>query len=116
MIPANPPTDDVSALPQAPVVAPVRPIRLQHYLFVAGTVLAIAALLHWLGPILTPFFIGAILAYLGRPALTWGERRRVPRTVGTLLIIALILLILLGLGSVRSPLAPSEFMRLTEAR
>jgi predicted PurR-regulated permease PerM len=114
MIPANPSTDEVSALPQAPVLASVRPIRLQHYLFVAGSALAIAALLRWLGPILTPFFIGAILAYLGSPAVTWGQRHRVPRAIGTLLIMVLILLVLIGLVLVLSPLVQSEFMQLSK--
>jgi predicted PurR-regulated permease PerM len=114
MIPPNPPTDEVSALPQVPASAPVRAIRLPQYLWVAGTVLAIAALLRWLGPILTPFFIGAILAYLGSPAVTWGQRHRVPRTVGTLLLMALLLVLLLGLVLVLSPLVQSEFMQLSK--
>ena len=38
-------------------------MRLQHYVWVLGTALVVAALLHWLGPILTPFLIGIMLAY-----------------------------------------------------
>ena len=43
--------------------------------------------------------IGAALAYMGHPAVTWAERRRVPRTLGTLLVVIVILLIVY-----RSPL------------
>jgi predicted PurR-regulated permease PerM len=80
----------------------------------AGAVLVIAALLRWLGPILTPFLIGAILAYLGSPAVKWAQRRRVPRTLGTLLVMAGILALILALLLVLSPLVQSEFMQLSK--
>ncbi len=114
MIPPNPPTDEATALPTPPAAAPARAVRLLQYLWVVGTVLAIAALLHWLGPILTPFLIGAILAYLGSPAVTWGQRHRVPRTVGTLLIMAAILVLLIALVLALSPLVQSEFLQLSK--
>ena len=72
-----------------------------------------AALLHWLGPILTPFLIGAILAYFGSPLVTWAQRHRVPRALGTLLVIVLILLLLLALLLVLIPLVHSEVLQLT---
>ena len=71
-------------------------------------VLVFALLLTFLGAVLTPFLIGAILAYLGHPAVTWGERRHVPRTVGTLLVVISILLLLVGLIFVLIPLIQSE--------
>ena len=89
-----------------------RRIRPVQYLWLIGAVLAIAALLHWLGPILTPFLIGAILAYFGSPAVTWAERHRIPRTLGTLLAIGLILLLLLALLLVLIPLVQSEVTQL----
>jgi predicted PurR-regulated permease PerM len=97
-----------AAIPPAP--APLRPV---HYLWIAGTAIVIAALLHWLGPILTPFLIGATLAYFGSPLVTWTQRHRVPRAVGTLLVIVLILLLLLALMLVLIPLVESEAMQLT---
>jgi predicted PurR-regulated permease PerM len=97
-----------AARSRAPV--PLRPI---HYLWVAGTALVIVALLRWLGPILTPFLIGAILAYFGSPLVTWAQRRRLPRTLGTLLVIAVILLLLLSLLLVLIPLVESEVGQLT---
>ena len=103
-----PESDQAVARPRAP--APLRPI---HYFWIAGTALAVAALLHWLGPILTPFLIGAILAYFGSPLVSWAQRRRIPRTLGTLLVIAIILLLLLALLLVLIPLVENEVTQLT---
>ena len=74
--------------------------------------LVFALLLTFLGGVITPFLIGAILAYLGHPAVTWGERRRVPRTLGTLLVVITILLLLVGLIFVLIPLIQSEVSQL----
>jgi len=104
---AAPELASVAAAPRA--TPPLRPV---HYLWIAGTVLAVAALLHWLGPILTPFLIGAILAYFGSPAVIWGEKHRVPRALGTLLVIVLILLLVLALLLVLIPLVQSEVTQL----
>ena len=87
-------------------------LSLQQYLWIAGVALVCLLLLHWLGPILTPFLIGAILAYIGRPAVGWAERHRVPRTVGALLVLIITLLLVLGLVLVLSPLVHSEFAQL----
>ena len=89
-----------------------RRLRTVHYLWLAVTAVVVAALLHFLGSILTPFLIGAILAYFGSPLVTWAERRRVPRTLGTLLVILLILLLLLALLLVLIPLVQSEIGQL----
>jgi predicted PurR-regulated permease PerM len=84
-------------------------LSLQHYLWIIAVALIFALLLHLLGDILTPFLIGAILAYIGNPAVSWGERHRVPRTVGTLLVLAFTILVVLGLILVLTPLVHSEF-------
>jgi predicted PurR-regulated permease PerM len=95
-----------------PGVPPPRRLGPVQYLWVAGVVLVFAALLHWLGPVLTPFLIAAILAYFGSPAVTWLERRRVPRTLSTLLAVLVILLLLAGLLFVLIPLVQSEVTQL----
>ena len=106
MTQAGPKQSDAAAV--AKPTAPVRKLGLAQYMWLAGAALAIAAMLHWLGAIITPFLIGGILAYLGSPAVTWAARRGVPRTVGTLLVIVIILLLLLGLFLVLIPLVQSE--------
>jgi predicted PurR-regulated permease PerM len=92
---------------------PSRRLRTVHYLWLVATAVVIAALLHFLGSILTPFLIGAILAYFGSPLVTWAERHRVPRTVGTLLVVLVILLLILALLLVLIPLVQSEIGQLT---
>ncbi|TMH21038.1 MAG: AI-2E family transporter, partial [Betaproteobacteria bacterium] len=89
MTPPGPDLDLDVAPELTPADAPraSRRLRTVHYLWLVATAVVIAALLHFLGSILTPFLIGAILAYSGSPLVTWAERHRVPRTVGTLLVI-----------------------------
>lgn len=44
--------------------------------------------LFWLlGPILTPFAVGAVFAYLGDPAVNWLVARRIPRPLAVLAVI-----------------------------
>jgi predicted PurR-regulated permease PerM len=107
------PGPDPDVAPYDPGTDPAAPplprrVRGLQYLWVAGAVLVIAALLHWLGAVLTPFLVAAILAYFGSPAVTWAERRRIPRTLGTLLVMLVILVLLLGLLFVLIPLLHSE--------
>ncbi len=111
------PRDDAPVQP-APeieiVVATSSRLRTHHYVWLAAAVVAVAALLHFLGPILTPFLIGAILAYLGNPAVNWGERHRVPRTLGTLLVMIFVLLLILALILILSPLVHTEFSQVAK--
>ena len=112
----TPPGPDLDAAPElmpADVPRASRRLRTVHYLWLVATAVVIAALLHFLGSILTPFLIGAILAYFGSPLVTWAERHRVPRTVGTLLVILVILLLILALLLVLIPLVQSEIGQLT---
>jgi len=113
MTPAGPNTGNAPTAAE-PTAAAARPRTLgpRQYLWIAGAVLVFAALLHWLGAIITPFLIGGILAYLGNPVVDWAARRGVPRTVGTLLVILLILLLLMALVLVLVPLVQAEFSQL----
>lgn len=64
----------------------LHPTRLQTAAW-AGVALALAALLWLLAPILTPFALGAVFAYLCNPAVNTLERLRLPRPVAVLLVI-----------------------------
>jgi len=111
----TPPGPDPDAVPEStPADDPLAPRRLRtvHYLWLVVTAVVIAALLHFLGSILTPFLVGAILAYFGSPFVTWAERHRIPRTLGTLLVILVILLLVLALLLVLVPLVQSEIVQL----
>ncbi len=48
--------------------------------------LCVCMLLWLLSPVLTPFLLGAILAYILQPGVAWMERRRVPRGLAALLM------------------------------
>lgn len=86
----------------------------QQYALIIVVALIFALLVHLLGDILTPFLIGAILAYIGNPAVSWGETHRVPRTVGTLVVLLITILAVFVLILVLTPLVHSEFAQLLQ--
>src|SRR5213596_1110179 len=98
MTPSSPQPDEVAATTSTVIVVGTAPhLSPKHYLWVVGAVLVVAASLHWLGPILTPFLIGYMLAYVGKPAVSWMEGRRVPRTVGALVVMLVAVVLVLAL-------------------
>ena len=96
------------------VVAPAtvahvrRPLALKHYLWVAAAVVIAYFALTELGAVLTPFLVGAILAYLGTPIVDALERRGVHRNIGTTLVVLLFAIAILGLFVVLVPLVQAE--------
>lgn len=50
--------------------------------------------LYFLSPIMTPFFLGALLAYLGDPLVGFLSSKHVPRTIGVMLVFIFVLLLL----------------------
>jgi predicted PurR-regulated permease PerM len=115
MTPTSPQDDaPVEPAPQIEIIVASSPLRTHHYIWIAVAAVATVALVHFLEPILTPFLIGAILAYLGNPAVNWGERHRIPRTVGTLLVLIVVILLILALILVLSPLVHTEFSQLVK--
>jgi predicted PurR-regulated permease PerM len=109
-----PPDDPAIPLSETIVVVPAPRLGPQNYVWVVGAVLVVAALLHWLGPILTPFLIGGMLAYVGSPAVSWLEKKRVPRTVGALVVMLVAFVLVLGLVLVLVPLIHNEFSQLAK--
>ncbi len=118
----RPPSESGAALQAAPsthddpAVAPRARHRIapRHYLWLAGAVLVVVFALHWLGAVLTPFLIGAIFAYLGRPLVSVLARRRVPRALGALLVITLFGVAILALFLILAPLIQAEFALATK--
>jgi predicted PurR-regulated permease PerM len=106
--PATPGSESLAARP-----ARRHPLAPKHYLWIVGAALVVFLALHWLGPVLTPFLIGAILAYLGTPAVNRAEKRGMPRSLSTLLVILFIGLVLAALFLVLIPLVQSEVMSIT---
>jgi predicted PurR-regulated permease PerM len=85
-----------------------RPLTLKHYLWVLVGLAIVYFALTRLGAVLTPFLIGAILAYLGTPLVDLLERRRVHRGVGTTITVLLFGVALFGLLLVLVPLVQTE--------
>ena len=98
----------------ASVLAPRRhPLEPRHYLWIVGALVVIGLALTWLGPVLTPFLVGAILAYLGKPVVARAERRGIPRALSTLLVMLFMGILLAGLFLVLIALVQSEVASIT---
>jgi predicted PurR-regulated permease PerM len=96
------------------VVSPRRhPLAPKQYLWIVGVLVVVFLALRWLGSVLTPFLVGAILAYLGTPAVNRAEKRGVPRSLATLFVILFIALLLAALFLVLIPLVQSEVTSIT---
>jgi predicted PurR-regulated permease PerM len=113
-----PPTDPLPSPDDESIGAPVaaarpearhhRPLTTRHYVAIVVATAVFFALLHQLGPVLTPFLVGAILAYLGTPIVDAMERRGVHRAIGTTLTIVAFGIAIAGLLLVLIPLVQGE--------
>jgi predicted PurR-regulated permease PerM len=85
----------------------------RRWLWIAGLLL-LGWLLYLLQPILSPFLIGVLLAYLGDPLVDRLERWKLSRTWGVIVVFALFSLILAILLLVLVPMLGKQLMRLYE--
>jgi predicted PurR-regulated permease PerM len=83
-------------------------LHARHYAWVLGAAIVLGAMVHWLGRALTPFLIGAILAYLGLPIVHRCERWGIGRTLGTVIAVLVMALLILALLLVIIPLIQAE--------
>ncbi|MFO1399572.1 MAG: AI-2E family transporter [Burkholderiales bacterium] len=116
----RPPTADVaSPLPAAdgglvPVGEPPDPPRprrvltVRNYVWIVAAALVLVLGLRYLGPVLTPFLIGAILAYLGTPLVDWAARHKISRGLATTFAVMLFGILLLVLFLILIPLVQTE--------
>ncbi len=84
-------------------------------LFLLATLLGLGWLIDQLGPVLTPFLFGAILAYLGLPAMAWLEARRMPRAAGAILVIVILIGAIALLALIVAPLVIAEVQKIGKA-
>ena len=89
----------------------IRPFNIPW--FVLAFLLVTGGLLYLLGPILTPFLAGALLAYIFDPLVDRLEARRIPRATGTVIVIVLAGLVLFALFLVALPLFRGQFVELS---
>jgi len=90
------------------------PLTFANYAWIAGAVLVVVLALYFLGPVLTPFLIGAILAYLGTPIVDWAERTGIPRWLSTSVVILVFALAIVALLLVLIPLIRSQIVPATQ--
>lgn len=76
--------------------------------------LAVLVLLYFLSPILAPFLLGAMLAYICDPLVNWLERRRTPRTLAVVLVLFFLFMLLVLLAVIVVPLFYKEVKLLAE--
>jgi predicted PurR-regulated permease PerM len=72
-------------------------------------------LLHYLGTILTPFAVAALLAFLANPSVDWMCRHHCPRTLATVLSFVVIFLTGTGLVLLVIPITEQEGIELTHS-
>ena len=106
------PSPEVIAAARAEGAAAAAPaprrLTLRNYAWLIVGAAVLLLLLHWLGPVLTPFLVGAILAYLGTPLVDRAAAHGVPRGLGTLAVVLAFGFVLLALFLVLVPLIQSE--------
>ena len=91
---------------------PIRPFNVPW--LALAFLLATGGLIYLLGPILTPFLAGALLAYIFDPLVGRLEKRGLSRTVGTVVVIVLAGLVLLALLLVALPMFQGQFAELSQ--
>ncbi|MDQ6618391.1 MAG: AI-2E family transporter [Pseudomonadota bacterium] len=84
------------------------PLAPRHYALIIAVVVLFAAALHYLGAVLTPFLVGIILAYLGTPIVNRCSRLGIPRTLGTLIAVVMMVGLVLAIVLVIFPLVRAE--------
>lgn len=90
----------------------VRPLNASW--LVLAALLVAGTLVYLLGPILTPFLAGALLAYIFDPLVKRLQRLGVSRAAGTVLVIVLAGLVLFALILVALPLFQGQFAELSK--
>ncbi len=85
-----------------------------HYLWWLALATVAGVLLYLLSPILTPFLLAGIIAYICSPLMTRMAAGKIPRTLGAILVIALLLGMLTALLLIMLPLFEMEISRLIE--
>lgn len=76
--------------------------------FVFAGVVLTGVLVYLLAPVITPFLMGALLAYLGDPLVDWLEAKKLSRTSAVLVVFVFILLILISLPLILIPLIEQQ--------
>lgn len=85
-----------------------------HYLWWLLLACVTGGLLYLLSPILTPFLLAAVIAYICNPMVSRLARHNIPRTAGTILVMLLSLVAFGALILIMVPLFEKEASRLLD--
>lgn len=85
-----------------------------HYLWWLAVACVVGALVYLLSPILTLFLLAAVIAYICNPMVTQLAAKKIPRTIGTVLVMLLLLGTFGALILIMVPLFEKEATRLIE--
>jgi len=94
---------------------PDHPLRLRDHWHWLVSALLLIGMLWLLGPILMPFVVGAILAYMGDPIVDWLERRKLSRTLGVVAVFSVITLSIVLLILLIAPMIHAQSVTLISA-
>lgn len=85
-----------------------------HYLWWLLLACVAGGLIYLLSPILTPFLLAAVIAYICNPMVSYMADRKIPRTVGAVLVMLLLLGVFAALILIMVPLFEKEANRLLD--
>ena len=78
-----------------------------NWLAFAG-IIATGILIYLLSPVLMPFLVGALLAYLGDPLVDWLQTKKLSRTAAVIVVFVVIFLVVLALPLIFLPLIEQQ--------
>ena len=90
------------------IAAPPVPMPAKLWWALAAAIAFLIGFVYLMGPILSPFLFGAILAFIGSPLVSWGARHRLPRVIGALFVVAGMIAIIVALILILTPMVQTE--------
>ena len=85
-----------------------------RYWFFLATLLVLGGLLYLLSPVLTPFLIAALLAYMGDPLVDHLDQK-IPRTLSVLIVFVIISLVVLALIFILLPIVERQLINFVQS-
>src|SRR5690606_10461750 len=85
-----------------------------HKLWWLFLALVLCGLVYLLSPILTPFLLAAVIAYICNPLVSWLSEHKIPRTFGVVMVMLMFIGLVIALILVMVPLFEKEASRLVE--
>ncbi len=113
---ANPPVEGESGADE--LARPQAPLGLRTQYPNAGWIglglVLVVSFFYLLAPILTPFALAGVLAYMLHPGVSWLERHKIARSFGSVLMVVLSAALIAGLLLILLPVLEREVLALDE--